>query len=904
MKTNSRIFANQAFSTIYQGILVDRIAEIRSASPVVISDDVLDDLIQESYMPVLRTFWERILILELNHADKREVLEGTTEEQRFDYFCRNLLKPNNLHALYTKYPGLQAIWPPQSTLIGRNLITLLRRIETDLHEVVRQLVGNCSKLVVRKITPVGDFHRGLQCGARIAYKLDQSEILTLYYKPRNLKTDVGYGQFVDWWNKRSAITHKAPRVVDKGSYGWVEAVRHFECAPGGAHNYYRRYGSLLAIASVFGSTDLHMENVIAHGEYPVIVDLETLFSCTPTVKKDNPSYYHSYASLLLPTHAVEDQVETSPLSASPQAMTDLKATFNPQRRKSTLRMEVTPFVTGMNEAEVWEDGQLIDFREYRAEVIDGCHEALEVIYQDKKIFCDAISAIFQDASVRVIFRATEEYLKIIYNSGHPVTLHQSTMQRDVNVLCEDYFDYTVLHSEITDLLNGDVPYFEVSFNGCHIRDGKGALIDIPLHHSPRYKFEHQLDRDDTEVAKLLAEDIEYAFSAYNVRIGMKTGHTPNISKQETTPEYTASKTWFNDCSIHAMDQIKAKMCRHRDIIYWRQINAFEDKAVRAGISEICLYNGLAGIALAYNVIGGRVGRPDFLALAKQISKQIRQQLTFLQYASLGAYIGTAGTIWALCEIEKHSLIPVMKTLETELSKLSYTLITTDYRSYFQMDIVSGVAGTLEMLIRLHALLSEYPISAAIQRIAELAYRVLLRRAPDLIRENTLIGYAHGTAGVSSALADYMTHFSFEDPQARKLIEFNVLRETSLRTELGWPDLDHDNIRTSSWCHGTNGFGFSRRSIRPFMSQTGFDEDMAIVRNRIGTRYQSLCLCHGLSADYYLAKLMGWSEEITVLDQLRDEINRGGLRTDFGLTNFEMVGAMNGVSGVFIGDHIL
>lgn len=89
-----------------------------------------------------------------------------------------------------------------------------------------------------------------------------------------------------------------------------------------------------------------------------------------------------------------------------------------------------------------------------------------------------------------------------------------------------------------------------------------------------------------------------------------------------------------------------------------------------------------------------------------------------------------------------------------------------------------------------------------------------------------------------------------------------------------------------------------------MSQTAYDEDMAIVRNRIGIRYQSLCLCHGLSADYYLAKLMGWSEEITVLEQLRDEFNLNGLLTDFGLSNFEMVGAMNGVSGMFIGDQLL
>ena len=38
--------------------------------------------------------------------------------------------------------------------------------------------------------------------------------------------------------------------------------------------YYRRNGILLGICYLLGSRDLHYENVIAHGEYPVIIDLE------------------------------------------------------------------------------------------------------------------------------------------------------------------------------------------------------------------------------------------------------------------------------------------------------------------------------------------------------------------------------------------------------------------------------------------------------------------------------------------------------------------------------------------------------------------------------------------------------------------------------------------------------
>ena len=36
-----------------------------------------------------------------------------------------------------------------------------------------------------------------------------------------------------------------------------------------------RYGKLIGIAFLFNVTDLHYENIIAHGEYPVIIDNET-----------------------------------------------------------------------------------------------------------------------------------------------------------------------------------------------------------------------------------------------------------------------------------------------------------------------------------------------------------------------------------------------------------------------------------------------------------------------------------------------------------------------------------------------------------------------------------------------------------------------------------------------------
>ncbi len=774
VKNSHEIFFDQAFSTIYQRILLQEIAEIRSHETDLVPIDVLDDFIRLSFIPVFRRLWERTLILELNHAEKRGVLQGRTEEERFEYFSINVLTQNNLDAFYKKYPGLQSLWQEQVKLICSNVLILLERIASDFHDIICDLGGDCSALKVRKIAPIGDYHRGLQCAARIDYQTDTGFSGRVYYKPRNLNIDQGYAQFIDWWNGRSSIIHKAPRVINKGDYGWIEAINHLECAADNIHDYYRRYGSLLAFASVFGTTDLHMENVIAHGDFPVIVDLETLFSCTPDMKKDNPSYYHSYSSLLLPTHAVEDQVETSPLSASPETKTDLETMINPQRRTSSLRMEAAVFVTGKNEIEVKINGKLIDFRDYKEDIIRGCEDSLKLISQNKEEFLKIISSIFQTVRVRILFRATVEYIKILYNMGHPISLHGNSMHKDANVLCGDYYDESILSSEITQLLNGDVPYFEIDFGGNRIIDGNGDLLDIPIHHSPLRKFEHQLARNSVDVVKLITDDIEHAFCAFNVRVGANTNSASTASSPKFAPCAEADIAWFNEYANYAMDTVKEKSCRHDQIIYWRQINAMEDKAIRAGISEISLYDGLAGIALAYYIIGRRLERADFRAFATQIAQQISQQLALIPHATLGAYTGTAGTLWTLCEISQNNPIRVLKTVEAELAKLTYALVATDYQNYFQMDIISGVAGTVMMLIRLHSQFKEFPLADAIQRVAGLAYRVLKANANSLMRDNTLIGYAHGTAGVSAALANYMLYFGCADKDASHLIETNVM----------------------------------------------------------------------------------------------------------------------------------
>jgi lantibiotic modifying enzyme len=261
-----------------------------------------------------------------------------------------------------------------------------------------------------------------------------------------------------------------------------------------------------------------------------------------------------------------------------------------------------------------------------------------------------------------------------------------------------------------------------------------------------------------------------------------------------------------------------------------------------------------------------------------------------------------GTLWAISCIFRADCTPLLSTLEQELPKLCHLFLAQKWSSYKQLDYVSGAAGSLSMLIRLHGLLQNFPIATEMRQLASFLFATIKSEAAALRQEDTLLGYAHGTAGVSAALAEYMTYFAIRDSDAVALIGDNVGRENAFRTVHGWPHLGNAPITNTSWCHGTVGFGFSRLHLKPYISAAIYEEDMAIVRKRLGEPQASLGLCHGMMADYYLERALGGDGD-HALRCVRRQLAKDGLMTSFGLNNFENVGAMTGVTGLFAGEAL-
>lgn len=98
------------------------------------------------------------------------------------------------------------------------------------------------------------------------------------YKPRSLAVEAAFGRLIGALAQDGAPEQHVPLVLDRGDHGWMGWVRPAPCrSKAEAATFYLRCGGLLAALRALRGGDIHPDNLIAAGAFPVIVDLECLF---------------------------------------------------------------------------------------------------------------------------------------------------------------------------------------------------------------------------------------------------------------------------------------------------------------------------------------------------------------------------------------------------------------------------------------------------------------------------------------------------------------------------------------------------------------------------------------------------------------------------------------------------
>ncbi|MFD0661926.1 type 2 lanthipeptide synthetase LanM family protein [Thermocatellispora tengchongensis] len=802
----------------------------------------------------------RTAVVELWEARETGALGEGGSEERFRRFLAAYEHAEGRARLLERYPVLVR----QVAVAVRNWV----RANALLAE---RLVADADALGVT--TPLAELHSGLgdrHRGGFTVCRLRFHDGLQIMYKPRPLAVDAHFQRLLCWFNDHGAGRPlRTIEVLDRGQYGWVEYVQPEPCADREAlHAFYHRQGFLLALLHLLRAADFHAENLIAAGDQPVLVDLESLLAPELPLRDTRvTAVEHVMGELTVssvlaigllpqPAWATEDGtlVDVSGMGHPTNLNSPTPIPFLVDLGKDTMRIELAykPMETP-NHRPVPPDATL-DLNEFREDVLEGFTEAYRICEREREALAGVLE-MFRGDRVRVIVRPTMLYEAILRISYHPALLGDgSDRDRHFDALWRETAHLPALapciDAERRDLWNNDVPYFSATTDG----DALLAADDEPV---PGFPLRPAMDAVLDRLRTLGPED--YARQRWLVHgtISMAAANShgvramPAYALEPVAGEPEALVT----AAVDVGERLRELAVTAEGGAQWFGVNTTKEGEWSLGRLRPDLFHGLSGIALFLAHLGALSGDDRHTELARAALDtalaQVRRGLLGqeLGMTGYGGFVYTLSHLAALWQDDR--LLGHARSLLEPLN----ALIETD-REY---DVVGGCAGLLVCLDSLHALSPE----PRVRDIMNNAARHLLnsRTGPgwlsDSLRRQAnrpISGFSHGTGGMGWALGRAGELLS-EDAYVRAGIEAIRYEQESFDPRTGTFaelrdhsafDLPADMPPVAFWCYGAMGIGLSRvlasRWLTGPLAQA--EVDAALTTTRAHGFGSSQCLCHG------------------------------------------------------------
>lgn len=237
--------------------------------------------------------------------------------------------------------------------------------------------------------------------------------------------------------------------------------------------YFANFGGLCALFQALGSTDLHWENFIAHGRYPVLVDMETLFTPTPRAFND-PAVF--------PEPPSRQEGFTAGLSRSLYPSGLLPGLWE-DTQTSPLLAPSLPALWG------WEEEFFAGF----SKIYDRCVEIRE-----------PLGSFLREAEalpVRVPLRQSAYYGRQLKRLRSPEALSGPEVRESLSARLGEYFQrrgagrlQPIADWEASCLREGDIPYFSCRGDGVDLLGYGQTVAESFFRQSPLDSAGERLER--------------------------------------------------------------------------------------------------------------------------------------------------------------------------------------------------------------------------------------------------------------------------------------------------------------------------------------------------------------------------------------------------------------------------
>ncbi len=568
------------------------------------------------------------------------------------------------------------------------------------------------------------------------------------YKPRRIDADLLVHELlgiIEWHAGRQLF--RLPKCVGSADHGWFEYVSACPLqSSDDRRRYLRNFGHLLGAAWVLRITDLHAENLVSVGSWPVLIDAETLLQpalCTASDRTlgGGDDAFSVLDTLLLPD--VEGG-EARRWDSSGLAGTTGAATDAPQLRVVDAGCDRMTTVWGRQRLGKFSihAGVLRDAAGDARLVADGFAAAVTAAARASRAIAARL-ACAGDTPRRVIVRSTAAYDRVLTRARSPsLWISGTELSTACDVGVSPIADglasarRLVADAERAHLLHGDVPRFEAGLVDDAIATPAGAArgtLDAP---------EPASDVSDAR------RDQERAVTVAAIRVGAaRLGNPPANLPSSAGPS-----------SASILDSIRStvKVMRDEGLLpaasdgpwYGLQVDPYP-RMRRLGSG---LHHGTLGVAVTLAAVARVVPEErDWVddLLRGQFARLLRSHADDL-VGIPGALDGHASALHAVDLIEaiRPGMVPglvVSRLVHATASELDRALAGNEI-----CDVATGLAGSMSAL--LNHVEPRGPGPLIKRTVAALLASQQAGGGWLDDRQRQLCGVAHGAAGIAAVLA--------------------------------------------------------------------------------------------------------------------------------------------------------
>lgn len=780
------------FAEFFRPLLHDfasRLAASLSAAPraaFVCVPDVVRTALVDLTDPLMMLHLKTLIVEFHAHREAMGLPFTPDSSYAFEEFQAHLSHPDAAAVLYADHPVLVEL--VERTLRQRQalLLEVTDHFIADARELSQHQLISQARIAEIHVPDGGDSHNG---GRVVTFLRTPGE--QIVYKPRSMATETLTADLVSLINPHldPSASLELPRSLDMDSHGWQQKISPRPVASlTGARRYAYRLGAFTALFAAIGATDLHCENVLAAGEHPMFIDLETLvgvryrssdgdtppLSATPVITTGLIPFFQPGASV---------DIDISGAGNRSEQESRLTSTMLVDKGTDATRLENLPVVMQHTTNLLTLGSEPADLGDLSSDFDAGLRDSIAAIRAEVRGIKKSIRRKFV---IRQVLRPTAVYARFLEASLHPRYLKDPaerrrlfSLMKPLRLIAEGTRDQ-LRALEQAALVSGDVPYFSVDAHATAAFSPDLGSVDGVFHCSPSEEIAAAVDHF------LATPELQHRYLCH---VAIRGGDAVSDGEDDRPRQGDfGTDLWVGDVTSFATrtaDLVEELNVGRRGAPAWLLPGVTPHGSVSLMPMSAHLYDG-GGVLLAL----AASAKPTHRKLAAEATRGgLLETLPGTDTAlGLSVFSGQPSAAYLAWELDQAG-VPGLDSLPSQIlaGVASVHLSDTHVR-----DLLGGLAGTAAWVASVPALALDQ---------ADLLERGIAQML-DVLRNDDLPAHemAHGRMGVAWALARVAKRVG--DESALRMAANHLHRAAELWTTTEQPHVA--KVAHASWCKGTAG----------------------------------------------------------------------------------------------------